>query len=64
MVSVLYSVQLARRVLQLERSNAALHKELERLKLESQQLAEQASSSSLKCFVFMPVIRPFLLLIV
>ena len=38
------SVQLARRVLQVERSNAALNKELEQGKLQVTQLAEQVSS--------------------
>ena len=40
---VLCSVQLARRVLRLERSNAALNKELDREKLQIQQLADQVS---------------------
>jgi len=43
----LCSVQLARRVLQLERSNAALNKELDREKLQVQQLADQVRFPSL-----------------
>ena len=39
------SVQLARRVLQLERSNAALNKQLEQDKLQLQQLADEVINS-------------------
>ena len=40
------SVQLARRVLQVERSNTALNKELEQEKLQVKELAEQVSCLS------------------
>jgi len=48
-VQCLCSVQLARRVLQLERSNAALNKELEQQRLHMKQVDDEASRSIVAC---------------